>query len=164
MPSRPVWTLRLPDAIRQLEGLPLEHLTRHDLEKLFGVSKRQAVNLLHRLGAEPLGNALILNRVELLKRLRALAKTRAVKTDLERRDRAVTLIRRARLSTVRVAVNPETLNAGLSGLPEGVLVEPRRIEVRYQSAQEAVARLFSLAKALVNDFESFERLVGHDTH
>ena len=32
--------------------------------------------------------------------------------------------------------------------------------MRYQGAQEAVGRLFALAQALTNDFESFETLVG----
>ena len=51
------------------------------------------------------------------------------------------------------------LEARLSGLPEGVSVEPERIEVRYQGAQEAVGRLFALAQALTNDYERFEALV-----
>ena len=53
----------------------------------------------------------------------------------------------------------EALEARLSGLPEGVSVEPGRIEVRFNGAQEAVGRLFALAQALTNDYEQFEALV-----
>ena len=72
----------------------------------------------------------------------------------------MTEIRKARLTGIRVAVPVEALEARLSGLPEGVAVEPDRIEVRFSGAQEAVGRLFALAQALTNDYESFEALVG----
>ena len=39
------------------------------------------------------------------------------------------------------------LEARLSGLPEGVSVEPGRIEVRFRGAQDAVGQLFALAQA-----------------
>ena len=54
----------------------------------------------------------------------------------------------------------EALEARLSGLPEGVSVEPGRIEVRFRGAQDAVGRLFALAQALTNDYDRFETLVG----
>ena len=59
-----------------------------------------------------------------------------------------------------MAVPVEALEARLSGLPEGVAVEPDRIEVRFASPQEAVARLFALAQALTNDYDRFEALVA----
>ena len=49
--------------------------------------------------------------------------------------------------------------ARLSGLPDGVSVEPGRIEVRFSSAKDAVGRLFALAQALTHDYERFEALV-----
>ena len=49
--------------------------------------------------------------------------------------------------------------ARLSGLPDGVSVEPGRIEVRFSGAQDAVGRLFALAQALTHDYEQFEALV-----
>ena len=51
----------------------------------------------------------------------------------------------------------------LSGLPEGVSVEPGRIEVRFSGAKDAVGRLFALAQALTNDYEQFEALVDWAT-
>ena len=53
--------------------------------------------------------------------------------------------------------------ARLSGLPEGVSVEPGRIEVRFSGAKDAVGRLFALAQALTNDYEQFEALVEGET-
>ena len=78
---------------------------------------------------------------------------------IEALDRVVTAIRQAWLTGIRVAVPSEALEARLSGLPDGVLVEPGRIEVRFSGAQDAVGRLFALAQALTNDYEQFEALV-----
>ena len=71
----------------------------------------------------------------------------------------VTAIRQARLIGIRAAVPREALEARLSGLPDGVSVEPGRIEVRFRGAKDAVGRLFALAQALTNDYERFEALV-----
>ena len=69
-------------------------------------------------------------------------------------------LRQARLTGIRVAVPVESLEARLGGLPEGVTVEPGRIEVRFAGAKEAVVKLFALAQALTGDYERFETLVG----
>ena len=68
-------------------------------------------------------------------------------------------LRQARLTGIRVAVPCEAREARLSGLPDGVSVEPGRIEVRFSGAQDAVGRLFALAQALTHDYEQFEALV-----
>ena len=68
-------------------------------------------------------------------------------------------LRQARLTGIRVAVPREARAARLSGLPDGVSVEPGRIEVRFRGAQDAVGRLFALAQALTHDYEQFEALV-----
>ena len=76
-----------------------------------------------------------------------------------RRTRLVAELRQARLTGIRVAVPREALEARLAGLPDGVSVEPGRIEVRFRGAQDAVGRLFALAQALTHDYEQFEALV-----
>ena len=47
---------------------------------------------------------------------------------------AVAAVQRARLTGVRVPVTREILEIRLAGLPEGVIVGPRRIEIRFESA------------------------------
>ena len=46
MPAPPRWLLAVPDAIRQLEALDLDLLTRRDVERLFGVSRARATDLI----------------------------------------------------------------------------------------------------------------------
>ena len=159
MPAKPRWLLAIPDAIRQLEKLDPDLLTRRDLERLFGVSKVRAAQLMTAFGAGRTGHILTLPRAELLRQLRSRRKRAACRGEQTRRERVVTEIRKARLTGTRVAVPVEALEARLSGLPAGVAVEPGRIEVRLGGAKDAVGRLYALAQALTNDYEQFEELV-----
>ena len=138
MPATPRWLLSVPDAIRQLEALDRDLLTRCDVERLFGVSR-------------------VLWRTALLRQLRKYRQRAAFRGEEERRTRLVAELRQARLT--RVAVPREAREARLSGLPDGVSVEPGRIEVRFSGAQDAVGRLFALAQALTHDYEQFKALV-----
>ena len=159
MPATPRWLLAIPDAIRQLEALDREVLTRRDIEQLFGVSRARAATLMQTFGAELTGNQRTLPRTQLLRQLRRHRTRAAFRGEATRRDRVVTAIRQARLTGIRVAVPREAREARLSGLPAGVSVEPGRIEVRFRGAQDAVGRLFALAQALTHDYERFEALV-----
>ena len=159
MPAKPRWLLAIPDAIRQLEQLDQDLLTRRDLERLFGVSKVRATQLMTTFGADRTGPLLTLPRATLLRQLRRHRTLAAFRGEATRRARVVTAIRQARLTGIRVAVPVAALEARLSGLPAGVTVAPDRIEVRFSGAKDAVGRLFALAQALTNDYERFEALV-----
>ena len=160
MPAKPRWLLAIPDAIRQLEALDREMLTRRDVEQLFGVSRARAATLMQTFGAELTGNQRTLPRAQLLRQLRKHRARAAFRGEEERRERLLTELRTARLTGIRVAVPVEALEGRLASLPEGVSIARDRIEVRFSGAQEAVARLFALAQVLTNDYERFETLVG----
>jgi hypothetical protein len=160
MPATPRWLLAIPDAIAQLETFERELLTRRDLEHLFGVSKTRAAALMHTFGATPTGNVRTLPRTQLLRRLRSYRKGSAFTAELDRRDHVVTTLRQARIAGIRLKVPVDTLSVRLAGLPDGVTVERGRIEVRFTGARDAVTRLFALAKALTNDYDRFETIVG----
>ena len=69
-------------------------------------------------------------------------------------------LQQARLTGYRFKVPAETMSAKLANLPEGVSVERGRIEVRFDGAEDALVRLYSLAQALGNDLARFQALVG----
>ncbi len=52
------------------------------------------------------------------------------------------------------------MSAKLANLPDGVRVERGRIEVRFDGAEDALVRLYTLAQALGNDLGRFQALVG----
>lgn len=160
MPPHPRWLLALPDAIAQLEALDRELLTRRDLEQLLGVSKPRAAILMRAFGAGQTGNVRTLERASLLKQLRARRKGVAFSGEVDRRARVMTTLRQARITGIRVAVAPDVRSTRLAGLPAGVTIAPGRIAVEFTGARDAVARLFALAQALINDYDRFEDLVG----
>ena len=163
MPAPPRWLIAVPDAIRQLEALDRDLLTRRDVERLFGVSRARAAQLMRTFGAELVGASRVLRRTELLRQLRKYRQRAAFRGEEERRTRLVAELRQARLTGIRLAVPVEALEARLSGLPAGVSVEAGRIEVRFSGAKDAVGRLFALAQALTHDYEQFEALVDGAT-
>ena len=165
MPATPRWLLAVPDAIRQLEALDRDLLTRRDVERLFGVSRARAAHA-HadvRGGARRGVRSERFGGPKLLRQLRSTGSGPRSAARRTRRTRLVAELRQARLTGIRVAVPSEAREARLAGLPEGVSVEPGRIEVRFSGAQDAVGRLFALAQALTHDYEQFEALVDGAT-
>ena len=160
MPAPPRWLLAVPDAIRQLETLDRDLLTRRDVERLFGVSRARAAQLMRTFGAARVGASRVLRRTALLRQLRTYRQRAAFRGEEERRTRLVAELRQARLTGIRVAVPREAREGRLASLPEGVKVARDRIEVRFSWAQEAFARLYALAQVLSNDYDRFETLVG----
>ena len=110
-------------------------------------------------GAELTGSIRTLPRTALLRQLRRLQKDAPFRDEEARRDRVLTTLRQARRTGIRVQVPVDALHGRLASLPAGVSVGRDRIEVRVTSAQDAVAKLFALAQALTNDYESFETLI-----
>ena len=159
MPAPPRWLVAVPDAIKQLETLERNLVTRKDVERLFGVGRARAAVLMRSFGAELTGNNLTLTRERLISELQGRHESQAFRDEEERRTHVELELRRARRRGVRVTVAAETLGVRLEGLPDEVTVEGGRIEVRFQNAKEAVVRLFALAQALTNDYDEFEKLV-----
>ena len=160
MPARPRWLLAIPDALEQLDALDRPLLTRRDLESLFGVSRARAATLMRAFGAELTGSIRTLPRPALLRQLRQIQQTATVRDEAARRDRVLDRAPpgpthrdprsgpRRRLST-----------DGSPSLPPGVSVSRDRIEVRFTSAHDAIAKLFALAQALTHDYDRFETLI-----
>ena len=159
MPATPRWLLAIPDAIRQLEALDREVLTRATSSSS-SASREPG----RRRSCRPSGPSSPATSERSREHSSCASSGRhrtraAFRGEATRRDRVVTAIRQARLTGIRVAVPSEAREARLSGLPAGVSVEPGRIEVRFSGAQDAVGRLFALAQALTHDYERFEALV-----
>ena len=72
MPAPPRWLVTVPDAVRRLEKIDRDLVTRRDLEKLFGVSRARAAQLKRTFGAELAGSSRVLRRADLLRQLKKL--------------------------------------------------------------------------------------------
>jgi hypothetical protein len=161
MPARPSWLRRLPDAIAQLEQVPQGDVTCAELQTLLGVSERRARVLMGEWGATRRGGRgdLLLEKGALLRRFRALQRGRRVEEEQLRVERVIGILQEARISRVKVKVDPAMFGLKLAALPAGVIVERGRIVVEFATATDAVAKLSAIAQALGNDWDRFEALV-----
>ena len=73
---------------------------------------------------------------------------------------AIEAVQRARLTGVKIPVTREVLETRLAGLPDGVTVGPRRIEVVFDNAESALVKLVALVQAFTHDLERFQALVA----
>ena len=111
-------------------------------------------------GAELVGNQRTLPRTKLLQQLKKHRGRSTFRVEEERRARVAAELQKARLTGVRFKVPVETMSAKRADLPDRVSVERGRIEVRFDGAEDALARLCGLAQALGNDLARFQALVG----
>jgi hypothetical protein len=88
-----------------------------------------------------------LARASLLRQLKARRKAAAFIGEVDRRERVLARLRQTCIAGIWVPVATEVSSLKLAGLPTGVTVVPGRIEVQFNGAREAVARLFALARA-----------------
>lgn len=86
--------------------------------------------------------------------------------EIERRRKVAQFIgglRKERIERPRLMIEApqEIVNQEFDSLPAGVRLEPGRIAIEFGEPQEALAKLLSLAMAISNDFERFDRIVRH---
>lgn len=161
VPLQPTWFAQIPALLEtlQAETAPPE-CKRKDIERFFGVRRRRAIGLLHRFGASRRGSELVTPRESVTAFLEqrwsdeaaahAAAQERQVAEALTEARRALTLPRiplpsPAQLSAITFA-----------GLPVGIHLTRTEVSVTFSSAQDLLAKLFALAQALANDYESLE--------
>ena len=162
MPAPPRWLLAVPDAVRQLEKLDRDLLTRRDLERLLGVSRARAAQLMRTFGAELVGAARVLRRTEFLRPAAEVPGSGPPSAARSSGARAwcPSSGRRGSPGSGSRCRSRRSRRAS-RGLPEGVTVAPGRIEVRFAGAKEAVGESCSRwRRRWTNDYERFETIVG----
>jgi hypothetical protein len=162
MPDQPLWIERVPKILETLEspGAP-PFLDRPAVEILFGVRRRQAIQLLRRFGGYQVGKTFLVSREAVAGFLRDPRRRTAADMEKGRFERVSNALGAARRELhqrrIAIAVAPETPGLAISGLPEGIRLEAGRLTVHFEKPLELLQKLFSLSQALANDFESFER-------
>jgi hypothetical protein len=73
MPAKPSWILQLPRIQDELEALHLPVADRACFERIFGVRRRRAIQLMHQFGGYQSGRTFFVERVKLLRSLRRIA-------------------------------------------------------------------------------------------
>jgi hypothetical protein len=161
MPIRKTWLLRLPDILEQLAGMEVPVIDRAVFEKLFGIRRRRAIQLLHYFGGYQAGRTFLVDRLALIGQLEPLRAGAEFVMEQRRRQRlseALEKFRRYRAAArVAIPVEPGTQDRLLSGLPAGIELRQGTLRVEFGKAEDLLAKLFELSKVAANDFEAFRK-------
>ncbi len=166
MPARPAWHVRVPDilaAVRDGEGVsPV--FDRAAFERLFHVSRRQAIRLMELMGGYQAGRTYLVDRGTLVSYLDSLNGAGTVTRATGRRQRILATLEAAAQERKSRQIVIQTKTSDDSGpsssLPQGVQrVGLDRIQIQYSSATELLSRIVDLASAAASDFEAFQRQV-----
>lgn len=162
---RPIeWFQRLPAILAQLD-VPCQPawIDRAAIERLFGVSRRNAHYLMARFGALRLGNLLVVEPASLAAKLRLLTAQDEVVRQVRRHERVRAVIqeRRAGLKLARITLPEPTIGA-LAHLPGSIRLAPGHLAIDFTGAIDLLTQLTELSKAIGDDFDRFEGLLNQD--
>ena len=110
------------------------------------------------------GNTVLVDRLDLIRRLQSMADDPEVERERRRKqrlsDQLVKLEKHRRAAAVRIHVGPEAASCTVADLPGGVCFETGKLIVHYNGVEELLSRLYELAQAAANDFDSFSATAG----
>jgi hypothetical protein len=161
MPASPLWLARLPELKTKVADAraPL-WWDRAAIEPLFGLRRRQAIALLHQMGAQWIGRNLAIERSALQRFLADPRRHAAFQEEHTRSARVAGVFeqlrgeQRARQVAIPLPDAPERLT--FAGLPVGVDLERQRLTIAFETPAELLEKLVALAQAMLGDFETFE--------
>ena len=66
MPAKPAWLLHIPEIVTMLESFEVPVVDRASIERLFGLRRRRAIELLHHFGGYQAGRTFLIDRRSLI--------------------------------------------------------------------------------------------------
>src|SRR5450759_3293235 len=157
MSAKPEWLLRLPEIRAELEHLAVPIVDRAGIERIFGLKRRRAIELMHEFGGYQTG------RTFLLEALQSLESRDDYAVEKRRRERLGDVVESSRehlmSMRVRIPVRAAAARASLDRLAPGVVLLPGILTIEFRHPIELLEKLYGLAQAIAHDFERFEGLL-----
>ena len=152
----------MPGALEQLRALSSPAVDRMAVQRLLGVSPRQALRIMHQLAPHAAGQSLAILRQDLIRQWEALEQGAGVQGERKRLERVTAELEKVRrlASAHHVAVPLPAREAEWKTLPAGIRLEPGRLEIQFQSGQQLLGMLLELAQAVAGDLEQFQAAIG----
>jgi len=133
------------------------------VERLFGLRRRRAIELMHLFGGYQAGRTFLLDRLRLLATLKQLQNDPAFAVEVRRQERLGDVLDRLRNeyagTQVRIPVPPDVLSRKVPELSPGIDLQRGRLQIEFAGAEDLLAKLYELARAAANDFERFRQTV-----
>src|SRR5579872_5538461 len=98
MPMKKTWLLRLPKIREELVTLKVPVIDRAMFERIFGVRRRRAIQLMNYFDAYQSGRTLLIDRLALLEQLAPLEASAEFAVEQRRRQRLVESLEQLRRS------------------------------------------------------------------
>jgi hypothetical protein len=156
MPAKPRWHADLNNIRTSITSLPSPFLDRPAIEKLFGVKRRQANNLMRGLGGYRIGRAAVVGREDLLLKLDQMAGPRGYLAQVERKARVVETLDAVRNQARPRRVSPPPPRRAGSTLPAGARISaPGELTISFTSPEDLLGRVMGLAQSAAGDFSGF---------
>ena len=159
MPAKPAWLLKIPKIVAMLESFDVPVVDRAIIERLFGLRRRRAIELLHRLGGFQSGKTFLVDRHVLIGSLRRLSEGEEFDWERRRKERldgAIDRLRRYQTAArVRIPVPADVFSRKLADLPTGVAIAPGQLHIAFSGTEDLLTKLFEIAQAASNDYDRF---------
>jgi hypothetical protein len=163
VPAKSSWLQRVPEIIETISAMDVPVVDRAICERLFGVRRRRAIDLMQRFGGYRSGNTILLDRTDLIRQLQVIGSRPEVLWEQQRKaklsDRLQDLRRYRIAEQVVIRGAKEVQPVVLRRLPTGVALRPGELTVHYGNLQELLSRLYDLAQAAAGDFEWFSDII-----
>src|SRR6185369_1488001 len=114
MPAKALWLLQIPEIVSLLETFDVPVVDRAIVERLFGLRRRRAIELLHRFGGYQTGRTFLVDRGRLIDHLRRLADGEEFQRESRRKERldhiVVQLRRQQSAARVKIPVQSDVFS------------------------------------------------------
>jgi hypothetical protein len=164
MPAKPTWLLQLPEILEELCAMSIPFLDRTAIERLFGVRRRRAIQLMSSLGGGYLvGKTFLVGRVQLIADLETISRGDEFSFERRRRDRLVHDLEQTRKELhgrrIKIQTLPDTRDRIVADLPAGIHLRPGELRIEFFGTEDLLRHLFELSQAIVNDYPRFQKLI-----
>ena len=161
MPARKTWLLRVTEVRQELQAMNVPVVDRAVFEKLFGLQRRRAIQLMAYFGGFQAGRMFLLDRIELIRQIEPLEASAEFAVEERRRQRlmeALEKVRRDR-AAARVVIPVQAACERLAHLPDGIWLKPGSLRIDFKGAEDLLGKLYALAQCATGDFQAFRKAI-----
>jgi hypothetical protein len=120
---------------------------------------------MHFFGGYQTGQSLLIERAELLRQLEALEAGTEFAIEQGRRRRLLDSLEKLRrhraAAAVHIPVEDPTVERSVASLPDGICLQADNLRLDFRGAEDLLSKLYELARAVADDFETFKAVVEH---
>jgi len=163
MPAQPTWLLQVPKILEELKEMSVPFLDRAAIEKLFGVRRRRAIQLMYDFGAGYIvGKTFLIERLQLITNLETISRGDEFLFEARRKERLVVDLDRSRKAIagrrVVIAAASDAHERTIEDLPVGIHLKHGELRIEFHGTEDLLRHMFELSQTILNDYERFSKV------